>query len=222
MSNAPLDPKEKVGEKFDAHALAKAQARAWQAVHETAKRCKAGMTEKDAAAVLKEILATYDVDKIWHPPQIRFGKNTTKPFAVPSDKTVVLQEDDIFFLDIGPVFDGYESDVGETFVVGSDPEQKRIAADSKIVFREVQARWKKTGENGPALYEFAEESASKRGWRLSLEGASGHRISEFPHSVHWRGKLRTFETRPSPDRWILEIHLMHPEGLYGAFFEDLL
>lgn len=216
------DPKEKVGENFAPSVLNLAQAKAWTAVRETAKRCKPGMTEKDAAAILKEILASHDVKKIWHPPQIRFGKNTTKPFAVPGDKTVTLKPNDIFFLDIGPVFDGYESDVGETFVIGDDPDQHRIAKDSKAVFEEVQAHWKKTGESGPELYRFAERAATKRGWRISFEGASGHRISEFPHSVHWRGKLKTYESRPSPDRWILEIHLMHPEGLYGAFFEDLL
>ncbi|MES2963581.1 MAG: M24 family metallopeptidase [Bdellovibrionota bacterium] len=218
----PNDPKEKVGERFDPAAMNSAQAKAWTAVRAVAKSCKPGMTEKDAAVLLKEALAAAGIDKIWHPPQIRFGKNTTKPFAVPGDKTIALQSNDIFFLDIGPVFEGYESDVGETFVVGNDPDQHRIAADSKAIFQEVQRHWRESGESGPELYRFAETAAEKRGWRISFEGASGHRISEFPHSVHWRGKLKTFESRPSPDRWILEIHLLHPEGHYGAFFEDLL
>lgn len=222
MQPLSFEPHEKVGENFQAHALIAAQSQAWDAVRETASHCKPGSTEADAHAILKEILKAKGVDKIWHPPQIRFGKNTTKAFGVKGDSSVVLQKNDLFFLDIGPIFDGYEGDVGATFVVGNDPNHLKIAADAKQVFDDVKAHWERTGLSGAELYKFAADAADERGWKLSLEGASGHRVSEFPHAVHWRGKLRTYEKHPSPDRWILEIHLLHPDGLYGAFFEDLL
>ena len=180
------------------------------------------MTETDARVLLNDTLKKLGYEKIWHPPQIRFGANTVQPFGKPSDKEVVLQENDLFFLDIGPVFNGYEGDAGETFAVGDDEDLKRLATDAKAVFNDVKDFWKASGVSGRSLYTFAKDAASKRGWRLSLDGASGHRVSDFPHAIHHRGKLRTFELQPTPNRWILEIHLFHPTRKYGAFYEDLL
>lgn len=219
-TDSSLDTRENVGSDFSENQLRAAQVRAWEVIDEVAAQIRPGMTEKEALAILKE--AYSDSEKIWHPPQIRFGQNTTKAFGQPGEPNVVLQENDLYFLDIGPVYHGYESDVGRTIVVGNDPEMKRLADDAKVVFDLVRDHWKETGKSGLALYEFAQQKASDRGWKLSLEGASGHRISDFPHAVHFRGKLRTFDKTPTANRWILEIHLFHPTKQLGAFFEDIL
>ena len=50
---------------------------------------------------------------------MRFGSNTTKNFDDPSEPGVVLGENDIFFIDIGPIFDGCEGDAGDTVAVGT-------------------------------------------------------------------------------------------------------
>lgn len=214
--------KENVGSNFREDSLRSAQEQAWKAVRETASKLKPGDSEKDAAAVLKAVLKEHGVEKIWHPPQIRFGPNTVQPFGKKGLEDVVLQTNDVFFLDIGPVFFGHEGDVGTTFVLGNNPDHHRIVKDAKTVFDEVKAEWERTGLSGEALYIFAAKRAQEKGWNLSLEGASGHRVSDFPHAIHYRGKLKTFEGQPTPNRWILEIHLQEPGGKFGAFHEDLL
>ena len=221
-SSDPTEPREKVGEGFEEALLLTAQRKAWQALNEVAETLRPGMSEKDAGLLLREKLKNLGYEKQWHPAQIRFGVNTGKAYAEPGEKGVVLKEDDIFFLDIGPVFDGYEADVGAPFVIGNDPEHRRIVDDCKAIFEIVKAEWKRTGRSGQDLYDFATNEAEKRGWTLSLKGAAGHRVSEFPHSVHHRGKLNSFDGEPSPNRWILEIHLRHKTKPIGAFFEDIL
>lgn len=216
------NPAENVGSTYDESKLTLAQKKTWDAVHAVAKQIQAGMTEKDALAILKTVLKEMGTEKNWHPPQIRFGTNTIQPFGKPGEKDVPLKANDIFFLDIGPIFHGYEGDAGTTFVIGDDSEQKRLAEDARAVFDDVKVEWQKTGVTGRRLYEFAEHAAERRGWRLSLEGASGHRVSDFPHAIHHRGKLRSFDGEPSPNRWILEIHIFHPEKQIAAFHEDLL
>jgi methionyl aminopeptidase len=170
---------------------------------------------------LKTALARNGVEKIWHPPQIRFGPNTVKPFGEKAE-LATLKENDLFFLDIGPVFHGHEGDVGRTYTVGTNPDFQRIAADSEIVFNLTQAKWAEERLSGQLLYDYAKRTAADRGWVLGFGGASGHRVSDFPHAVHYRGKLKTQAYKPSANRWILEIHLHDPEGRFGAFFEDLL
>jgi hypothetical protein len=51
---------------------------------------------------------------------------------------------------------------------------------------------------------------------------SGHRLSDFPHSIHYDGSMAELDLPLHPDRWVLEIAIAHPDGTFGAFYEDLL
>ena len=53
------------------------------------------------------------------------GPNTTKDFMERSEPGVVLGENDIFFVDIGPIYGDTEGDAGDTFVFGDDPDHLR-------------------------------------------------------------------------------------------------
>ena len=159
--------------------------------------------------------------KGWHHIIVRFGPNTTKDFMEPSDKGVVLGSDDIFFVDIGPVHGDQEGDGGDTFVFGSDPDHHRAKADVKVIWDDVRDRWFRDGLTGRELYDYAEKKAAEKGWRLNRD-LSGHRLSEFPHSVHYDGAMAAVDFRPSPLLWVLEIAIIHPERKFGAFYEDLL
>jgi Xaa-Pro aminopeptidase len=217
-----MESAEQVGVEFAEVKLLEAQRKTWLAVEEVAARISVGNTEAEALAFLKESLQQLGYTKMWHPPQIRFGVNTLKPFAKPAEPGVTLAADDVFFLDIGPLFAGYEGDAGKTFAVGRNPELHRLAGDAKRVFDQVKAHWHHRQETGGALYEFARDCAKDLGWDLSLQGANGHRVSEFPHALHHKGKLQDFNKKPTANRWILEIHLISKSLNRGAFFEDLL
>jgi Xaa-Pro aminopeptidase len=133
----------------------------------------------------------------------------------------VLQDNDVFFIDIGPIYGDTEGDAGETFVVGDDPEHHKAKADVRAIWEEVRARWFSTRASGQQLYEYAQQSTEQRGWKLNLD-LSGHRLSDFPHSAHYDGSLADVDFRPSANLWVLEIAIAHPERPFGAFYEDLL
>lgn len=160
--------------------------------------------------------------KSWHPPQIRFGENTLLPFGQKGIENPVLKENDIYFLDIGPIFDGHEGDVGRPFFVGNNPEMARCCSDAALIWEAVRNHWLNTNANGKELYQFARNCAQNHGWQLSLDEANGHRISDFPHAARMRGTIEGFEQKPSANRWILEIQIKHPTKPFGAFYEDLL
>ncbi len=50
----------------------------------------------------------------------------------PPDLT--LGEDDIVFLDFGPVFEEWEADFGRTYVVGNDPLKHKLRRDIEEAF----------------------------------------------------------------------------------------
>jgi Xaa-Pro aminopeptidase len=212
---------EATGEKFSLDLLMDMRARTRKAVGLIAAQVEVGMVEEDAKAMARGILEGLGMRRGWHHIIVRFGPNTTKDFMERSKKGVVLGADDIFFVDIGPVYGDTEGDAGDTFVVGSDPEHHRAKREVRIIWDLVRNKWFTEGTTGRDLYDFATETAEGLGWRLNLD-LSGHRLSDYPHSAHYDGPLAEVEFRPSPNLWVLEIAIAHPDGTFGAFYEDLL
>ena len=211
---------EKVGTIFSADQMLSVRDKTRAAIHEIAAKIKPGMVEEDAVDMAKDILAGHGMLRGWHDVYVRFGSNTTKTFGAASDPGIVLGQDDIFFLDIGPVWQSWEGDGGDTFTTGTDPDMARCAADARTLFHIVRKKWE-DGATGKQLYAFAESKAAEMGWELNLD-LSGHRISDFPHAAIYDGPMATIPFRPSPLVWVLEIHIRHPSKPYGAFFEDML
>lgn len=206
---------------FSRDAFLRARSLAWEALREVAALVEAGMKEADVQALLKTALASRGSEKPWHKPVVRLGSDTTKTFHPLSDPDLRLGKTDIFFLDIGPVWDGYEADVGDTFALGQDEEMIRCAEDSRVLFDIVRKEWKSSGRSGADLYSFAQDQAKQRGWDLVMD-VDGHRLGDFPHHAHFRGGMSEVDFRPSADAWVLEIQLRHPKREFGAFYEDLL
>ena len=55
----------------------------------------------------------FGIETFWHKKIVRAGVNTLHPYnGNPPDR--VIQNDDIVFLDFGPIFNGWEADLGRT------------------------------------------------------------------------------------------------------------
>lgn len=213
---------EKVGEAYTVEHMLKVRDLTRKAVQEIAARVQPGMVEEDAVDMAHDVLAELGMVRGWHDVYVRFGPNTTKTFGEASDPGVILGADDIFLVDIGPVFEAWEGDGGDTFVTGSNADMARAAVDARRLFHIVRQKWAAEHVTGRELCAFAEEQARAMGWELNLD-LSGHRISEFPHEIHYGGPMAQVDFTPSAGPlWVLEIHIRHPHQRYGAFYEDML
>ena len=170
-------------EDFSSELFFEIRTRTRAAVHTIADRIQVGMVEEEANEIAKTVLQELGTRQGWHPAYVRFGLNTIKSYGAASEPGLHLGENDIYFIDIGPVWQGYEGDAGDTFVTGDDPEMARCAADVKRVFDAVAQKWKTSGLSGQELYQFAEQTAQDMGWVLNLD-LSGHRLSDFPHDTY--------------------------------------
>jgi Xaa-Pro aminopeptidase len=213
--------REAVGNHFDASAMLRAREQSWAALRGIHERMTPGISEDDARAVAADVFRELGMQRLWHPVIIRIGANTTKTYRQASNPDVRLGENDIYFIDLGLVFDDHEGDVGDTFVVGHAPELEACAAAAHALFDVVAEAWRKQGLNGQDLYAFADQQAEAMGWRLN-HAVKGHRVSDFPHSVHKGGDLGTLDAAPTSGLWILEIQIAHRTEPFGAFYEDLL
>lgn len=216
------NPLEAVGPHFSIDRMWELRNRTRHAISVIANRIAVGMTEEDGTAIAKQTLRELGLPRGWHKTYVRFGSNTVHEYGVESERGVVLKQDDIFFIDIGPMCDNIEGDGGETFVVGSDEEMLRARAEVVGLWYRVWNAWRRRAWTGRSLYEFASTQATRMGWELNLRRMSGHRIGDFPHPHRFEGLLSDVDITPSPFVWVLEIHIRHPKRPFGAFFEDLL
>lgn len=145
-----------------------------------------------------------------------------------------IESDDTVYVDLGPVFEEWEADIGRTYLMGDDPIKSRLIDDLERIFRRGQAHCNaRPNITGAALYAFAQGLAEDAGWRFG--GAiAGQVVGEFPHArLPGDKELNRISPRNllpmsdpdglgQPRHWILEIHLVHRAGTFGGFYEQLL
>lgn len=216
-------------------ALVAAEKRAETLFDEIEKRglIRPGRTEREVEKEIYEIaLAQFGVEKHWHKRIVRAGINTLT-LAADNPPVLNIEIDDIVYVDLGPVFEDWEADLGRTYVLGNHPGAP-LVADLPVVFDRVQAHYHASPDiTGAELYAFAQKASADAGWKFGGVIA-GHLVSEFAHA-HIPGNMDLNRIRPEnpkrmrdPDdlgrerHWILEIHLVEPNGSYGGFYERLL
>lgn len=193
-----------------------------------------GRTERAVEQDIRALaLDDFGVSKHWHKRVVRAGINTiTTAGDNPPDR--VIGEDDIVYLDLGPVFEEWEADVGRSYALGADPRKHALCADLPRMFDLVRDRFNAVPDiTGTELYAFAHEAAENAGWLFGGKIA-GHIVGEFPHAHipgekdHHRinaanpGRLREPDAYGRVRHWILEIHLIAPDRTFGGFYEKLM
>jgi len=151
-------PREAVGQAYDPALMLRARERSWAVLQGIRERMRPGISEDEARAEAAEVFRAHGLERLWHPVVIRIGANTTLSFRERSNPDLRLGEDDIYFIDLGLVFEGHEGDVGDTFTTGADPARQACAEAARTLFDEVAAAWRTRGLSGEALYAFARRS----------------------------------------------------------------
>ena len=193
-----------------------------------------GKSEKEInTEIFKLAEELFGIKKYWHKRIVRSGANTLQPYNEnPPD--LIVQQDDILFLDFGPVFEDWEADFGRTYVLGDDPVKHKLKNDIETAWHEGKAWFgTKTALTGAEYYQYVAGLAGHYGWTYGGEIA-GHLIGQFPHERLDPGNYDLY-VHPgnhndmfAPDanglkrNWILEIHFVDREKQIGGFFEQLL
>jgi methionyl aminopeptidase len=194
---------------------------AQQVIEKVVSQLRPGMNEKEIIQQIFQAEESFGARKNWHKPIVRIGANTILSFDYPSIPNIKLQENDIFFIDIGPVVDGYEADLSQSFTMGVNEAYSQICHDSRDIWHLCYEEWKAKGLTGEELYVIAVSEAKQRGYELDLE-EGGHRIGPFPHERPAPEFLKDEMLKVNPGQWILEIKLLDPQKKFGAFFESIL
>lgn len=195
----------------------------------------AGKSEKELCAEIVTIAKEeFGIDQHWHKKIVRAGINTLQPFiGDPSDR--IIQENDIVFFDFHPVFNGWEADLGRTYVLGNDPLKLKLKKDIEAAWHEANAWYfKQTSLTGAEFFHYVTALAKRYGYEFG-NAIAGHIVGKFPHEqpddpndpcldVHPDNHTDIFQLDKSGNKrhWILELQFVDRTHNIGAFFEQLL
>jgi len=193
-----------------------------------------GRSERDVEKdIYKLALERFGVEKHWHKRIVRAGANTLT-IAADNPPIRMIEADDMVYLDLGPVFEEWEADVGKTYALGNDPVKHRLIADLPKVFDALVAHFHADDDiTGAAFYAEAHRLARAAGWHFGGRIA-GHIVGEFPHahipgdkdlyriSADNPSRLRDPDGDGQTKHWIIEVHLLEPDRRWGGFYERLL
>src|SRR5450631_2296166 len=141
----------------------------------------AGKLESELTAEIHALAQSrFGVRRHWHKRIARAGPNTLLTYHDESTDRRI-SDDDIVYLDFGPVFDAWEADFGRTYVVGSAPVKHRLVGDIGASFNSGKEHFQKTPDlTCGELYNFVASLAKPLGWEFGAQTA-GHLIGHFPH-----------------------------------------
>ena len=216
--------------------LQKAEQQATQlfAEIETRGLIRAHVTEDDINAEIFELAKQlFGIEKYWHKRIVRAGVNTLRPYHE-NPPNLTVQEDDILFLDFGPIFEEWEADFGRTYVIGNNPRKLKLKNDIEQAWFEAR-NWftQQTHVTGAELFAHVQTITHSYGWAFGGEMA-GHLIGQFPHEKLEKGNVGLYihphnhtnllqpDANGNPRHWILEMHFVDTEQHIGGFFEQLL
>lgn len=193
-----------------------------------------GVGERQLSDEIRDLAADlFGVTRHWHRRVVRAGENSLLPFhADPPDR--VMADDDIAYLDLGPIFEEWEADFGRTFVLGDDPDKLALRDALPGVWSAGRAFFESNADiTGAQLFEHVVGLAQDAGFEFGAPIA-GHLLGEFPHKKI-SGDDARFYVAPGSDEpmrrtdptgrvchWILEVHLVNRARGFGGFYEQLL
>jgi Xaa-Pro dipeptidase len=199
-----------------------------------ARLIRPGILESELSSEIHVLAKSqFGLRRHWHKRIVRAGPNTLLTYHQDCvDRRI--SDDDIVYLDFGPVFEEWEADFGRTYAVGADPLKHRLIADLSRIFASGKELFQRTPDlTAGQLYDHVTALATQAGWEFGASTA-GHLIGQFPHE-RAPGDSRRFSIRRGNDlslrepdlrgrlrHWILEVHLVDRQRQIGGFLEELL
>lgn len=194
-----------------------------------------GKTEQQLADEIVEVAkADFGAENHWGKKIVRTGINTLQPYSA-DPPNLVIREGDILFFDFHPVFNGWEADLGRSYVLGADTKKLQLKNSVEAAWQEGNAWYFQQDQlTGAEFFAYACDLAKRYGYEFG-NAIAGHIIGRFPHEqpddpndlcldVHPNNHkdILTTDQQGRKRHWMLELHFVDRKNNIGAFYEQLL
>ncbi len=145
------------------------------------KEIKEGVTEKDLAHRLEELMREHGSEGVSFDTICVFGENTANPHGHPSDRR--LRYGDPITLDFGAIYKGYHSDVTRSFCYGAAPEGYKQAYDCVLQAHNLVLSKAVEGMDGRTIDAIARDYLSGQGLGEYFTHSLGHGVGVEIHEA---------------------------------------
>ena len=199
-------------------AMKAAQAIAEQALEETLKSVKVGVTEKEIAALLEYNMIRLGAEKKSFDTIIASGPNSSKPHAVPGERKI--QSGDFVTIDFGCMVNGYCSDTTRTFAVGEVTEEMRKVYDTVLKAQLAGIAAAKGGAIGKEVDGAARKIIEDAGYGEYFGHSLGHSLGI---EIHENPNFSQSNDKPMPVGAVASVEPgIYLPGKFGVRIEDVV
>lgn len=220
------------------------------AAKEIARMVQPGWTEDQTASLLESFLRDNGVGGFFHYPFAWFGERTRfdgiQSYKQYQPSRRILLENEVFILDVAPIYQGYTCDIGYTQCLGTNPEYDHVVVFLSELREKIPGLFEQLGRGDKVwnevdqwIQEAGFENIHKKypfsvlGHRL-CHGISDRvpaRLLHFGWQSYWallsRGLLGQLLTQDHEGDllglWAIEPHIGTSQGVrFGAKFEEIL
>jgi len=197
-------------------AMERAVAVAEAAMHSVLPQIRAGLTEKEVAALLTAEILGAGADALAFNPIVSAGPNSASPHATPTKRR--LREGDLLVIDWGASVDGYVSDITRTFAIGHLEEEFRLIYDVVKAANVAGVAAAEPGASGEAIDRAARSVIENAGYDDYFIHRTGHGLGM---EAHESPSLVAGNTDPLPEGAVFTVE----PGIYlpkqgGVRIED--
>ena len=160
-------------------AMDKAIAVAESALRRVMPRIRAGLSEKQVAAMLMQELLLSGGDSLAFGPIVSTGPNGASPHAVPTER--LLQAGDLLVIDWGVYVDEYPSDLTRTFAIGEVDSELRHIHDVVRLANEAARAAVRPGVTGQEVDQAARAVIEDAGYGEFFIHRTGHGLGLEVH-----------------------------------------
>ncbi|NLN48124.1 MAG: aminopeptidase P family protein, partial [Clostridiales bacterium] len=151
------------------------------AFEEIVKFIKPGITEKDIANRLKELLIELGGESLSFDPIVASGPNSSKPHY--SEDSRVIEEKDLIILDYGCKYKGYCSDISRTVFVGEPTEEQKKVYEIVLKANMEAEKAVKEGVTAHEVDATAQKVIRENGYGEYILSRTGHGIGIAVHEA---------------------------------------
>jgi Xaa-Pro aminopeptidase len=183
-------------------------------------KLRAGMTEKQIAAVLNYYMLELGADGPAFDIIAASGKNSAVPHATPTDKPI--EHGDFLILDFGAIVDGYHSDMTRTLAVGKPTESMKRVYDAVKSANEDAMRAVRVDITGKLLDNVARSTLEAWGYADYFKHSLGHGVGL---EVHEKPALSVKSQNNSSMREGMVVTIepgVYIPGKFGVRIEDMV
>ncbi len=195
-----------------------AQGIAERALADILKEIRPGVTEREIAARLQDLMLHYGASDMSFDPIVVSGPNGSLPHGVPSEKEI--QPGEFVTMDFGCVYGGYCSDMTRTVAVGSVTEEMEQVYNTVLKAQEAGIAAAQAGVTGKAVDAAARDVIREAGYGEYFTHSFGHGVGV---EIHEAPNASSASESPLPAGAVISAEPgVYIPGKLGVRIEDVI